>query len=274
LIRANTADIRGKSIGESARHLGRSISKSVTNFARVQKKTLEDIHTDDRLYHDFREYCTSQGVKMLAQFYHDVVSFKAREYNDTLSDIAKDAVEIASEYLGLYSSMEHKLGTVVSLSKEELAAIEAKFEDDDPNQEMFDGIIAKVEKVVQEQFKTWQASMVAVKKSKAHARTSSAHQEEVSEVADDESIAENFEVQPANVTSQRIFKKFGAVPMSPNRAPADPVPEEVAEVAEEESIAENFEVQPANVTNQRLLKKFGAVPAGLDTSSSPPPHKK
>lgn len=72
---------------------------------------MEDIRTDERLYKDFLEYCYSQGITVLAQFYHDVIVFKAREFEDSLSDIAHDAIEIASEYLGLYSSMEHKLGT-------------------------------------------------------------------------------------------------------------------------------------------------------------------
>jgi len=50
-----------------------------------------------------------------------VLKFKAMEV-DSLSDLASTAVEIASEYLGLYSSMEHKLGELVALTTEDVSS--------------------------------------------------------------------------------------------------------------------------------------------------------
>lgn len=110
----------------------------------------------------------------------------------------------------------------MAITSEELAAIASKFEEDDPTQDMFDAILAKVEQIVLDQFKMWQASVSAARKaSRSYNRSgSSNNDEQPSEVGEEEpSLADKYEQQPSNVTSQRLFKKFGAVPDTVSTSP-------------------------------------------------------
>jgi len=150
----------------------------------------------------------------VAQFYHDVLAFKARKVGGSLSDIAKSAIEIASEYLGLYSSMEHKLGTLVALTAEDLSSIERRFDEEEPSPNMFDTILGKVEKVVRDQFRLWQGAQSAHKRAKSSARGTVDDGLENESAEESFAASEKFEQQPANVTNQRLLKKFGAVPVS------------------------------------------------------------
>lgn len=129
-------------------------------------------------------------------------------------------MEIASEHLGLYEEMKHKLG--VKLPSDALKAVEQKFGEDDPTQDMYDGIFATIEQLLTAHFRVWvaegrkerpgSASSSAINSPAANAPETTAPSPSKPEAAlEDATVA----AQPANVTNQRLMKKFGDMPKTP-----------------------------------------------------------
>lgn len=128
-----------------------------------KKCTLEDIAVDEKLYREFSMHAQAQGVGVLVAFYRDVLAFRHRTFK-SLSETSTAAREIATNYLGLLDG-EDLISDLVALSKDDLERVQKRLDEDDPAPSMFDAITDKVERVLSSQFRTWQGSATAHKRS-------------------------------------------------------------------------------------------------------------